>query len=67
MEKASFVVVAIFIPLIRIIENNPITMIAVIGIALSIGVPIIEFSYRMRKITIDQMYSFPIKREKILK
>ncbi len=46
-------------------ENNPITMIAVIGIALSIGVPIIEFSYRMRKITIDQMYSFPIKREKI--
>lgn len=45
--------------------NNPLTMIAVIGIVLSVGVPIIEFSYRMRKITIDQMYSFPIKREKI--
>ncbi len=46
-------------------QNNPTTMIAVIGIVLSIVVPIIEFSYRMRKITIDQMYSFPIKREKL--
>lgn len=46
-------------------QNNPTTLIVVVGITLSIVIPIIEFSYRMRKITIDQMYSFPIKREKI--
>lgn len=46
-------------------QNNPVEMIAVVGIVLSVAVPIIEFSYRMRKITVDQMYSFPIKREKL--
>ena len=35
-----------------------------LGIGLAIT-PIVEFSFKMKKITIDQAYSLPIKREKL--
>ena len=46
-------------------QNTPIDCMLVIAMGLSFIVPIFEFKYRMRKITVDQLYSFPIKREKL--
>lgn len=47
------------------IHNNPINTIGALSIILSIIVPIFEFSFKMRKVGIDEFYKFPIKRSKL--
>ena len=51
--------------LVRIPKDNPIEIITTIALVLSIIIPIFEFQYRMRKLTVDHLYSLPIKRERI--
>lgn len=46
-------------------SESPMTFIAIIACILCTIIPIIEFSFKMSKISIDQMYSLPIKREKL--
>lgn len=45
--------------------NSPFTFITIIACILCTLIPVIEFSFKMQKISIDQMYSLPIKREKL--
>lgn len=45
--------------------TSPFAFLATIGAILSIFMPIYEFGFKMKKISIDQMYSLPIKREKL--
>ncbi|MBQ8293285.1 MAG: hypothetical protein IJX78_05745 [Bacilli bacterium] len=45
--------------------SSPISMISVLACILCTIIPVIEFSFKMRKVNIDQMYSLPIKREKL--
>lgn len=45
--------------------NPPLGFVATMGCILSIIIPIVEFKFKMKKISIDQMYSMPIKREKL--
>ena len=46
-------------------DDSPIVFITVVSCILCTIIPIIEFSFKMSKISIDQMYSLPIKREKL--
>ena len=50
---------------VRLPKDNPIEIITTIALVLSIIIPIFEFQYRMRKLTVDHLYSLPIKRERI--
>ena len=45
--------------------NPPIIAPTIIAAVLASIVPFIEFSFKMRKVNIDQYYSLPIKREKL--
>lgn len=45
--------------------NVPFDSLRILVIILAIVIPIYEFSFKMKKISIDQMYSMPIKREKL--
>ena len=45
--------------------NVPFDSLRILVIILAIVIPIFEFSFKMKKISIDQMYSLPIKREKL--
>ena len=45
--------------------NAPISASAILSCLLATFVPIFEFSFKMKKIGIDQYYSLPIKREKL--
>ena len=45
--------------------NAPIVIPTVIAAVLATIVPFMEFSFKMRKVNIDQYYSLPIKREKL--
>ena len=45
--------------------NLPFDSLRFLVIILAIIIPILEFSFKMKKISIDQMYSLPIKREKL--
>ncbi len=45
--------------------NLPFDSLRFLVIILAIVIPILEFSFKMKKISIDQMYSLPIKREKL--
>jgi len=47
------------------IINNPINTIGTISIILSIIIPVFEFSFKMRKVGIDEFYKFPITRKKL--
>ena len=47
------------------IHNNPINTIGALSIILSIIVPIFEFSFKMRKVGVDEFYKFPLKRKKL--
>ena len=46
-------------------NNSPIPMLAFFAAALATIIPLFEFHFKMRKISIDQMYYLPIKREKL--
>lgn len=46
-------------------DSSPIIFITIMACILCTIIPIIEFSFKMSKISIDQMYSLPIKREKL--
>ena len=46
-------------------QNDPIDHYAFISSVLLLIVPMFEFSFKMRKVSIDEFYSFPIKREKL--
>ena len=46
-------------------DDSPIVFITIVSCILCTIIPIIEFSFKMSKISIDQMYSLPIKREKL--
>ena len=46
-------------------DSSPILFITIMACILCTIIPIIEFSFKMSKISIDQMYSLPIKREKL--
>ncbi len=45
--------------------NNPITLYLVCACFLATIIPMFEFNFKMRKVGIDEYYSFPIKREKL--
>lgn len=45
--------------------NNPINTISVFAIILSIIIPLFEFSFKMRKVGVDEFYKFPISRKKL--
>ena len=45
--------------------TSPFYFLATIGALLSIFMPVYEFGFKMKKISVDQMYSLPIKREKL--
>ena len=45
--------------------NSPFSMLAIFACVLSTIIVPIEFSFKMNKIKIDQLYSLPIKREKL--
>ncbi len=45
-------------------QNCPISFYAVLGAILATIIPMFEFNFKMRKVSIDEYYSFPIKREK---
>ena len=51
---------SVFVPV-----QSPINFIMTVACILCTVIPILEFSFKMKKINIDQMYSLPIKREKI--
>lgn len=46
-------------------KNPPIVIPTVIAAVLATIIPFVEFSFKMRKVNIDQYYSLPIKREKL--
>lgn len=46
-------------------QNFPVGYYAFISSVLLLIVPMFEFSFKMRKVSIDEFYSFPIKREKL--
>ena len=46
-------------------DSSPILFITIMACILCTIIPVIEFSFKMSKISIDQMYSLPIKREKL--
>lgn len=46
-------------------DTSPIMFITVIACILCTIIPVIEFSFKMSKVNIDQMYSLPIKRDKL--
>ena len=45
--------------------NCPIVYYTVISLVLVTVVPLFEFSFKMRKVSVDEFYKFPIKREKL--
>ncbi len=45
--------------------NNPISFIATMSCILCTLIPMFEFSFKMKKVSVDLYYSFPIKREKL--
>lgn len=45
--------------------NLPFGWLAAFSIVLSVIITVSEFSFKMKKISVDQMYSMPIKREKL--
>lgn len=46
-------------------NDAPINMFTIMSLILASIIPIFEFSYKMKKINVDQMYSLPIKKEKL--
>ena len=46
-------------------QNNPIGLYTVFGSILSTIVPLFEFNFKMRKVSVDEFYKLPIKREKL--
>jgi len=46
-------------------QNNPIGYYAVFGSILATIVPLFEFNFKMRKVSVDEFYKFPIRREKL--
>lgn len=46
-------------------KNFPGGLIITIGIILSVIFTVVEFSFKMRKVSIDQLYSLPIKKNKL--
>lgn len=46
-------------------QNNPIGYYAVFSSIILLVVPMFEFSFKMRKISVDEFYKFPIKKEKL--
>lgn len=46
-------------------STSPLAFVSTIACILCTIIPILEFSFKMKKINIDQMYSLPIKREKL--
>ena len=46
-------------------ENSPFALLSTIAAILSTAVVTFEFYFKMRKVSVDQMFSLPIKREKI--
>lgn len=49
-------------PLIAYPGNPPFGLIIAFAIILSVVITIVEFSFQMKKVTVDQLYSLPIKR-----
>lgn len=49
----------------EVAKNSPLGMLAVFAALLATIVPIFEFYFKMSKISIDQFYSLPIKKEKL--
>jgi len=49
----------------KVADNVPIAYLTVFACLLVSIVPIFEFSFKMKKISVDQQYSLPIKREKL--
>lgn len=45
--------------------NNPINTIGEFAVILSIIIPLFEFSFKMRKVGVDEFYKFPISRKKL--
>ena len=45
--------------------NCPIVYYTVISLVLVAVVPLFEFSFKMKKVSVDEFYKFPIKREKL--
>ena len=46
-------------------QSCPITYYAVFSSILVIVVPLFEFSFKMKKVSVDEFYKFPIKKEKL--
>lgn len=46
-------------------DSGPLMFITIIACILCTLIPILEFSFKMSKVSIDQMYSIPIKRDKL--
>ncbi len=46
-------------------QHNPINLFVVCASILAAIIPMFEFSFKMRKVGIDEYYAFPIKREKL--
>ena len=46
-------------------NNNPIRFYIWVGIILATIIPIFEFKFKMKKVSVDHFYSLPIKREKL--
>ena len=45
--------------------NNPLSLFMNCSFILCIIIPLFEFSFKMRKVGVDQLYSFPIKKRKL--
>ena len=46
-------------------QNNPIGLYTIFGSILATIVPLFEFNFKMRKVSVDEFYKLPIKREKL--
>lgn len=46
-------------------SESPLMYITIVACVLCTIIPILEFSFKMNKISVDQMYSLPIKRDKL--
>ena len=46
-------------------QNSPITYYTVASLILVTIIPLFEFSFKMKKVSVDEFYKFPIRREKL--
>ena len=51
--------------IVKMAQNCPIELYAFIAAVLVLIIPIFEFSFKMKKVSIDEFYKYPIKREKL--